>query len=309
MTQKGEKRSQSQRRPEHENLTATQEKYLLALYRLQITGVSQLEVAKELGVTSVSTSRTIRALIAKGLVNRENQFSVSLSEEGRQLAEKLDDRYTTIMRFLSSGLDMEEEKAEREALELALKMSPEFSASLLRKIEEDAVQYPVNYQDICQIADTLKEGVYELPFQLLRLQEDKVSMGDKGFLHPCTLTVKNGTATVKLFLSEMSCRHKSVAGRTLSGRLIQLRYRIDSAYQEASITEDSCQITLERLEMKLDTHGNPRSGCLPVRVAASVGDSVMPESNARLIFNFRAMKKVTTEQKKEQTNHELNRES
>ena len=61
--------------------------------------------------------------------------------------------------------------------------------------------------------------------------------------------------------------------------------------------------------MKLDTHGNPRSGCLPVRVAASVGDSVMPESNARLIFNFRAMKKVTTEQKKEQTNHELNRES
>lgn len=134
-------------------------------------------------------------------------------------------------------------------------------------------------------------------------------MGDKGFLHPCTLTVKNGTATVKLFLSEMSCRHKSVAGRTLSGRLIQLRYRIDSAYQEASITEDSCQITLERLEMKLDTHGNPRSGCLPVRVAASVGDSVMPESNARLIFNFRAMKKVTTEQKKEQTNHELNRES
>ncbi len=65
MKQKGENRRENRqkRRPEHENLTATQEKYLLALYRLQITGVSQVEVAHELGVTEASTSKTIRDLI------------------------------------------------------------------------------------------------------------------------------------------------------------------------------------------------------------------------------------------------------
>lgn len=275
----------------HDNLTATQKKYLLALYRLQITGVSQMEVARELGVTSVSTSKTIRELVARGLVDRQTQFSVSLSEAGKLLAEQLDDQYTTIMRFLSSGMDLDEEAANKEALELALRMSPKFAGAFLRKIEEDSVQYPVNYQDLCPVASVLKEGVYELPFQLLRLQENKVSMGDKGFLHPCVLEVKDGMATIRLALNEMSCRHKSVAGRPLTGKLTQLRYRVDGMYQEAQITEDSCQIVLEKLEMKLDTHGNPRSGCLPVRVATSVGVNVMPESNARLIFNFRAMKK------------------
>lgn len=183
MTEKGEK--EHQRKPEPENLTATQEKYLLALYRLQITGVTQMEVAKELGVTSVSTSKTIRELITKGFVNRDNHFCISLSSEGMALADALDDRYTTIVRYLADGLDMEEEQAAKEALELALHMSPEFSAALLRKIEEDAVQqYPLHYQDICPIADVLKDGVYELPFQLLRLKEDRVSMGNKGFPAP-----------------------------------------------------------------------------------------------------------------------------
>lgn len=281
-----------QRRPAHDNLTATQEKYLLALYRLQITGVSQMEVARELGVTPVSTSKTMRELVEEGLVERKNQFSIQLSQEGQQLAERLDDRYTTIMWFLASGLDMEENLAEQEALELALAMSPEFSAAFLRKIEEDAVQYPVNYQDICTVAQVLREGRYTLPFQLLRLQEDKVSMGDKGFLHPCLLEVRDGRAELTLYLSDVSCRCRSVAGRPMVGRLTQLRYRVDGDYQEAQMEEARCCISLERLEMKLDTHGNPRSGCLPVRVATSVGVNVMPHSSARLILNFRAMKKL-----------------
>ena len=77
----------------------------------------------------------------------------------------------------------------------------------------------------------------------------------------------------------------------LTGKLTQLRYYTESGYQEAQITEDLCNITLEQMELQLDTHGNPRGGCLPVKVRTSVGVGAMPESNARLIFNFRAMKK------------------
>ncbi len=291
MKQKGENRrdNRQKRRPEHENLTATQEKYLLALYRLQITGVSQVEVAHELGVTEASTSKTIRELITLGLVERKKSCGISLTVEGNLLAERLDDRYTTIMRYLMDGLDMDEDRAEQEALDITMQMSPEFSASFLRKIEQNTVRYPINYKDNCQLSKVLKDGVYEVPFQLLRLKEDRISMGDKGFLHPAVLELKDGVATVQLKLTELSCR--SVVGRMLTGKLTQLRYYTESGYQEAQITEDLCNITLEQMELQLDTHGNPRGGCLPVKVRTSVGVGAMPESNARLIFNFRAMKK------------------
>ncbi len=138
----------------------------------------------------------------------------------------------------------------------------------------------------------LKDGVYEVPFQLLRLKEDRVSMGDKGFLHPAVLELKDGVATVQLQLTELSCR--SVVGRMLTGKLTQLRYYTERLSRSSNHRRP--------LQYHIRTDGTATgypwqsAGRLLTGKGAHLGRRWRnARINARLIFNFRAMKKKTVE--------------
>lgn len=280
-----------------DTLTVVQKKYLLALYRLQITGVSQVEIANELGVTKSSAHKIIHALMELGLIRRRNRCEIYLSKEGTDLAEKLDDQYTTVTEYLLSNLELEGETARREALMIALQMSPAFIEAFLNKIEGERIQYPSSREKNCSLSSLLKDGVYQLPFQLLRLYEDRVSMGDKGFAHPCYLKLQDGVGCLELNLCEMSC--KSIAGRVLDGKLDHLWFYENGTYKEAKITDQVCYIPVNEMALGFDSHGNLRSGVMTVRVKSSVGIFAMPEAQARLKFNFRSCKLVETNLEKQ----------
>lgn len=272
------------------HLTAAQQKYLLALYRLQITGVRQVDVANELGVSKASTHKIIHDLMEEGYIMRRNRCEIYLSEQGQKLAEQLDDLYTTVTQYLLNNLELEGEQAQKEALDLALCMSPDFIDAFLRKIEDARTGRVVRSIEKQQLSEVLKEGIYQVPFQLLRQKEDKVSMGDKGFDHPCMLELRNGVCTLYLTLCDLT--YRSVAGRILQGSLEHLWYYENGICKEAEITHQGCRIPVDQMQLQFDTHGNLRSGEINVRVRSSVGTFAMPESQARLKFNFRACKRL-----------------
>lgn len=61
-----------------------------------------VDLAKMLGVTHVTVSRTVGRLQAKGLVNSRPYRSIFLTEDGRTLAEQSSRRHEVVVAFLRS---------------------------------------------------------------------------------------------------------------------------------------------------------------------------------------------------------------
>ena len=74
------------------NLTSSHYKYLLAIYQIskKHPQVSSADVARKLNVSKPSVSTMLTSLVNKGLVAKERYGKVNLTEEGRQIAAKLD---------------------------------------------------------------------------------------------------------------------------------------------------------------------------------------------------------------------------
>lgn len=292
---------QSQMKALQENLlqqlSVNQQKYLFTLYRLQITGVKQSELASEIGVSRPAANRVVQELLDLGLVIQQKQRKISLSRQGETIAAHLDDQLTAIVQYLMTDMDMEEEALAKQALDLALNMSSEYRAACLQKIEKYLCRKPIPQNGKAKLQDVLESGTYRIPFQLLQQKEDKISTGDSGFVHPCTLTITDIQGHIALDLCDLNC--KSIAGRVLSGRLQYLWYNSGTEWVEAEVTDTACRIPTDGMQLALDSHGTLRTGELQVRVRASVGAFAMPESYARFKFNFRAAKRLKQDKKSE----------
>lgn len=273
-----------------QQLSVTQQKYLFTLYRLQITGVKQSELASEIGVSRPAANRVVQELLDLGLVMQQKQRKISLSQQGEAIAAQLDDQLTAIVQYLMADMEMDEDALSRQALDLALNMSAEYRAACLKKIEKHLCRKPLPQNGKAKLQDVWAFGTYQIPFQLLQQKEDTSSMGDSGFVHPCILQLNDTQSSVILTLCDLNC--KSIAGRVLNGRLQQLWYNSGSEWVAAEVTDTECRIPTDGMQLMLDSHGTLRTGELQVRVRASVGAFAMPESYARLKFNFRAAKRI-----------------
>lgn len=273
-----------------QKLTVSQQKYLFTLYRLQITDVKQSDLAEEAGVSRPAINRVMQELMDMGLVVQRKQRKICLSERGERIAEALDDQLTAIVQYLAADMDMDETVAMRQSLDIALNMQPDYRAACLRKIDKQQCRKPLPQDGSVKLQDVLQPGTYRVPFQLLHLREDKTSMGDAGFTHPCTLELTAAGGALYLPLCDLKC--VSQAGRALTGRLKTLYYNAGNDWQEADVSDTECRIPTEYMALTLDNHGTLRTGELQVKVRASVGPFAMPESCARLKFNFRTCKKL-----------------
>jgi len=98
-------------------LTASQIRYLLAVYRLCENGaVRSTLVANSLDVTRPSVHRMIRQLDEKGLIRMERYSSIRITQDGRALAQQYDACYSRICSLLSKDLKLPAACAEEGAL-------------------------------------------------------------------------------------------------------------------------------------------------------------------------------------------------
>ena len=93
------------------------EMYLETIYVLaERSGHAHVtEIAKELGVSKPSVTKAMKFLREKGMVDKEPYGSITLTEEGRQLAERVYRNHVLISRFLETSLDMKPEDAADDA--------------------------------------------------------------------------------------------------------------------------------------------------------------------------------------------------
>jgi len=83
------------------------------------------DIARSLEITTGSASTNLKSLKGKGLVQEDENRFLSLSPEGRKLAEVIIKRRTTLIKFFTKVLEVSPEQAEIDACKTEHLLSPE----------------------------------------------------------------------------------------------------------------------------------------------------------------------------------------
>lgn len=246
-----------------------------------VSGISRI-LQKEKYVIS----RTMIKLEAEGLVDRTNIRSPELTEKGRQIVSNYHEKLTAVLNhLLYEGVDLEHAKSD--ASICALYCSNQMIETLKKGNEICRIKRTLKNKhkfDGSLLCKTLKDGVYTFPFVIYReyvKENEPVSMANKGFEHPCILTVENGEGIVQLKILPMS--EKSVLdGISMSGEVNRFEYfdsgRFVSAEFYGSVITFPARV-LSFINVG-EGMGQILHGSVYIKMQCSVGIAHMPESKA-----------------------------
>lgn len=98
-------------------ISPSQEDYLerILFIRKKNGTVRVTDLAVEMNISKPSVNKAINNLKAQGLVDHERYGLLSLTSKGEQLAKDVERRHLILKKFLYEVLNVEEEKAEKEA--------------------------------------------------------------------------------------------------------------------------------------------------------------------------------------------------
>ena len=101
-------------------LTASQEDYLEAIYNIsaQKMAARTKDIATSLGVRASSVSGALKILGKYGLINYTPYDLITLTDEGRVVAEEIVRRHNALSNFLVKVLGVSEEEAEEAACKM-----------------------------------------------------------------------------------------------------------------------------------------------------------------------------------------------
>lgn len=279
-----------------DQLSLSQMKYLLAIYRFQpkgweVGGANMTKVAEFLGFSRPSVYNMISVLIDLNLIIKGMKGELKLTKKGTQVAEELDNKHSLITEFIIGNFDIERETAEKDAFIFLSEISQGLLDALLKEACQELRQGTLyDNKDTLDFSEILEDGVYSIPFHLLRFDEKRLSMGHKGFVYPCLLQVKGKKAEIYLQAKEIT--YKSIAGRNLSGKLSKLSYWNGNEFVKVCSQKDFYPIPVCSMELERDQVGRPRIGTIILRARATVGILNMRESEAKLKLNFAVAKKI-----------------
>lgn len=98
-------------------ISSSLEEYLKTMYILkkQNNNIRVTDIAEKMSCTKASVNKAIYNLKDKGLLNYESYGTIEMTEEGENLAKKILEAYDIVYLFLKDVLNIEEEKAKKEA--------------------------------------------------------------------------------------------------------------------------------------------------------------------------------------------------
>lgn len=101
------------------------EEYLKTIYiiKKQNDGVRITDIANKMHCTKPSVNKAVNNLKNNGLLNYETYGTIELTEKGENLAKKIIETYDIVNVFLKDVLNLDSEKAEKEAENLKSVMS------------------------------------------------------------------------------------------------------------------------------------------------------------------------------------------
>lgn len=108
-------------------LSSSLEDYLEAIYAIQ-NGKSVVrvrDIAKRLSVRSSSVNFALNVLSKEGLIAHEKYGYVNLAAKGKKLAQEVQNKHDTLLKFLTKILNIEEETAVQDACRMEHVISPQ----------------------------------------------------------------------------------------------------------------------------------------------------------------------------------------
>lgn len=115
-------------------ISKAQEEYLKTMYVLkkQSGNIRVTDIAKKMECSKPSVNKAIQNLKKNNLINYEAYGTIELTEEGEELAKKILETYDIVYLFLKDVLNVEEEKAEKEAEKIKLALTDETTNQLAK---------------------------------------------------------------------------------------------------------------------------------------------------------------------------------
>lgn len=258
---------------------------LCGLLRISETDATVTYMAKSFCVEKYSISRALSSLEKEGLIYRENRL-VKLTPRGKAAALKFSERMDIATNHLIYE-GVPETQVMNDAMYMSMYFSEE-SFNTIRKMEEryrvkHALQDVKNFygDELCR---SLRDGDYSLPFIIYRTNMkdgNNISMANKGFQHPCILSVKNGVGTILLRAQEIS--EKSAQSKKLmSGKVENFKYFNIHKFYEAEKNGNLLVMPASALHFINLGRDSDKvlHGSVAIKLTCSVGPVHMPESTA-----------------------------
>lgn len=130
------------------------EDYLKAIYILQKEKgmVRSIDVAEQMGMSKPSVSHAVKLLREGGFIVMDDDYTLHLTDLGREVAEKLHERHRYFTEQLTdAGVDTDTAEAE------ACKMEHTISDSSFQKLK-DQEQKTCPYADSCDLKTSKERG-------------------------------------------------------------------------------------------------------------------------------------------------------
>jgi len=275
-----------------DGFTEAQLKYILIISALQDSYATLTGIAENLNVKKPSACRMIYQLKDMGVLKTDesNRFKrVFLTEFGNSIAAMLEHQQYMMYRLLTQQLGTDSETAQRQVEKLLGKLEPEVVSLLEVKFnglcEEDGFREEI--YDAKQW-ESPGDGSYFIPFTILKADSDMISMGNKGFEHPCILVFNNEKQEV--VLKSRDIFYKSILGKCLYGKLSSMKFknRKTDTYQSVECTHSVYRLPLSEMKCKYDSQGKIITGVIRIMARATVGVFHMAEAEADLVLDLTA---------------------
>ena len=114
------------------------EEYLKTMYVLnkQTGNIRVTDIANKMNCTKPSVNKALNNLKENKLINYETYGTIELTEAGESLAKKILEAYDIVYLFLKDVLNIEAEKAEKEAERIKLSISDDTINELARYVHK-----------------------------------------------------------------------------------------------------------------------------------------------------------------------------
>ena len=119
-------------------ITISLEEYLKTIYILkkQKGEIRVTDIAEKMNCTKPSVNKAIKNLKTEGLINYEVYGSIDLTISGEKLAKKIIEAYDIVYIFLTEVLEINKEKAEKEAKSIKSAVDDETLNKLVKYVHK-----------------------------------------------------------------------------------------------------------------------------------------------------------------------------
>lgn len=259
---------------------------LLCLLNEDTKACSVTNIARILRKEKYTISRILIALEQEGIVDRKKMRIPVLTEYGLKEAQRYAKRMKVITNHLMyEGVDSD--SAQEDALYWTLHTSERTMEAIEATEERYRIKYEMReYKSFTgkQLCRQMKDGIYRFPFLIYREQAwngNHLSMANGAFENPCTLSVKNGIGTIKLWMKSVTAK-SAANGQVICGQVKSCSYLDNGIYVKAEIHGNVISFPAEVLNFVNigEKEGQILHGSVYLRMESTADKMHMPEKGA-----------------------------